>query len=469
MNILQACADPNLFSPWFRDPASWRAWRAFLAALFALPMDDEALPIYRACTGRAEPPEGPFDEAWLICGRRGGKSFTMALVGAFLAAFRDYRAHLAPGERATIPLIAADRRQARTLARYVRALLLEVPMLRRMVESETRESFDLSNRTTIEIHTASFRSVRGYTLAGALCDEVAFWPQEDSATPDEEILAALRPGLASIPGSVLLLGSSPHAKRGELWNAYRRYHGQDGALVLTWRADTRTMNPRISERVVEDAYERDAARAAAEYGAQFRADIESFISLEAVEACVEPGCLERAPLGGLSYSAFVDPSGGAVDSMTMAIAHVEGERAVLDCVRERKAPFSPDDVVAEFAAALKSYRIRKVRGDRYAGEWPRQAFAKQGITYEPADEPKSELYRDLLPLFTSRRAELLDLPRLVSQVVALERRTSRGGRESIDHPPGGHDDLANAVAGVLVTAAKPASSGPAVVKIRGMV
>jgi hypothetical protein len=35
----------------------------------------------------------------------------------------------------------------------------------------------------------------------------------------------------------------------------------------------------------------------------------------------------------------------------------------------------------------------------------------------------------------------------------LERRTARGGKGSIDHSPGQHDDLANAVAGCLVLAA----------------
>ena len=179
MNLLEAIDDPQLFAPWFRDPSTWRAWRAFLAALFGLPMTEEELEVYRTCTGRTEPPAGPFDEAWLICGRRGGKSFAMALIGAFLATFRDYLPYLAPGERATIPLIAADRRQARTLMRYLRALLLEVPMLKRMIEGETKESFDLKNRVTVEVHTASYRSVRGYSLAASLCDETAFWPQEE--------------------------------------------------------------------------------------------------------------------------------------------------------------------------------------------------------------------------------------------------------------------------------------------------
>jgi len=45
-----------------------------------------------------------------------------------------------------------------------------------------------------------------------------------------------------------------------------------------------------------------------------------------------------------------------------------------------------------------------------------------------------------------------DIPadaRLAAQLCALERRTSRGGRDSIDHAPGAHDDLANAAAGVV--------------------
>ena len=51
-------------------------------------------------------------EAWLICGRRSGKSFILALIAAYLAVFRDWRVHLAPGEAATIMVLASDRKQA---------------------------------------------------------------------------------------------------------------------------------------------------------------------------------------------------------------------------------------------------------------------------------------------------------------------------------------------------------------------
>lgn len=470
VSILEAADDPRLFAPWFRDPPSWRAWRAFLAALFALPMGDEALALYRARTGRSEPPEAAFSEAWLICGRRAGKSFTMALVGAYLATFRDYRAHLAPGERATVALIASDRRQARVLRRYVGGFLAEVPMLARMVERETVEGFELSNRVAIEIHTASFRAVRGYSLAAALCDELAFWPDADAASPDEEILAALRPGLASIPGSMLLCASSPHSRRGELWNAYRRWHGQDGAPVLVWQADTRTMNPDISERIIADAYARDPARAAAEYGAQFRADIEGFIDAATVEALTEPGLTVRGARPRVHrYFAFVDMSGGRSDSAALAIAHREGERTVLDLVVERRAPHDPEDVAGEFVGLLRSYGVSTVTGDKYAGQWTVDAYKRRGIRYVHASRSKSEIYVDALPLLTAGTCDLLDLPRLTHQLTSLERRALRSGREVVDHAPGSHDDVANAALGALVHAGRSLRNQPAVAPMRGLV
>lgn len=127
----------------------------------------------------------------------------------------------------------------------------------------------------------------------------------------------------------------------------------------------------------------------------------------------------------------------------------------LDAIRERRPPFSPDGVVQEFARFFESYRVHTVQGDRYAGEWPVERFQKHGITYEPSAEPKSDLYRDLLPILNSGQVELLDVPRLAAQLAGLERRTSRSGKDTIDHAPRGHDDVVNAAAGAIVLALNP--------------
>lgn len=457
MSVLQAMRDPDLFGAEFNSP-SWTAWEAFLAALLGEEMTDEQKTLCHLHTGRTDLPLEAFRRAALICGRRAGKSRVLALLGTCLATLKDYRPYLSAGEVATVGVIAADRKQARTIFRYVRGLISLVPEMEAEVTRETDEIIEMAGRrVVIEIGTASFRATRGYTYAAALCDEIAFWRDDSSANPDEEILRALRPGLATIPGSMLLLASSPYARRGVLWKTFKRYYGQDGATTLVWKAATREMNPEFDVQEEQEAYEEDPAAAAAEYGAEFRSDIASFVAPEVVEACTTVGRYELPRNSQHRYVAFVDPSGGSSDSMTLAIAHQEDECAVLDLVREKKAPFSPESTVVEFCNTLKSYGINSVTGDRYGGEWPREQFRKNGIEYKLSEKVRSDLYRDLLPVLNSGKVELLDIPVLSRQLSGLERRTSRGGKDSIDHAPGGHDDVANAVAGAiaLTTTKKP--------------
>jgi hypothetical protein len=460
ITILDAMDDPKLFGPWFRG-ASWDSWRALLAALFALPMTETQLALYRLHTGRTTPPTRQFREARLLCGRRAGKSLIAALITVFLAAFRDYTPYLAPGELATMMVIAADRRQARTIIRFVKGFLKGVPMLARMVARETRETLELKNRVVIEVHTASFRTIRGYTCGLCCNDEECFWiSDENSAEPASEIIAAERPSLITLPESLLLSLSSPHARRGPMFEAYKQHYGKDDSPVLFWKAPSAAMNPALDPKFITEAYERDQVAAASEYGAEFRSDLESFVAPEAVAACVLERRIELGKMFGVHYVAFADPSGGSADSMTLAIAHRDRQgTAILDLLREVKPPFSPDAVVREFAAALKSYSITEVVGDSYAGEWPRERFTVHGIHYKPSEKSRSEIYIEFLPMLNSQRAKLLDNKKLVAQLIGLERRISRSGRESIDHAPGGHDDLANAAAGALVLAQRPTASG----------
>jgi phage terminase large subunit-like protein len=183
---------PAVFGPCFRG-ASWGAWKTFLAALFGLPMADDQLALYQAHTGRSVAPTAPFTEAELVIGRRGGKSRILALIATYLAMFRSYERYLAPGEVVTIAVIAADRKQARSIFRYIVGLLEAVPALSREIRELTCDTITLFNRVVIEIQTASFRATRGYSFAAVLADETAYWRDEASANPDVEIFRALRP------------------------------------------------------------------------------------------------------------------------------------------------------------------------------------------------------------------------------------------------------------------------------------
>jgi hypothetical protein len=455
VTLLDVARDPLLFAPWFKDRATWATWFVFLKTLFALHMSADEQAVYQKCTGRVTPPAAPATEAWLVVGRRGGKSFIVAIIAVFLACFRDYSARLSPGERGTVMITASDRKQARVIFRYVRALLKGVPMLSNLIERMDSESIDLSNSISIEIHTANYRAVRGYTIVAAINDEIAIWRNEDSANPDTEVLDAQRPAMATIPGALLLCIGSPYARRGAMWEAYRDHYGKDGSPILVWQADTRTMNPTVPESVVNDAYARDPVSAAAEYGAQFRTDVSAFLNSDWLDRAVREGRHELPPQADVQYYGFADPSGGGSDAFTLGIAH-RGENGalILDVCKARHPPFSPDSVVAEYAEILKRYHLYSIAGDRYAGEWVTEAFGKAGITYRNSERTKSEIYLEVEPLFAQGVVRLLDDRVLLTELRQLERRTARGGKDSVDHPPRGHDDLANAACGALHLAAR---------------
>jgi hypothetical protein len=451
VSMREALESPDYFGALLADD-SWRGWRILLIAIMGEPLYADERAVFKELTGRDHAPGEPAEEFWGVVGRRGGKTRAMAVLASYLAVCIDYRAILAPGERGLLPIMAASTLQAQQAFNFTAGMFETAPNLKGLVTAQTADTLTLSTGVEIQVRPASYRTIRGITAIGAVADEIAFWRSDDSANPDKEILNALRPSLATT-GGLLAAISSPHAKRGELYATYRRHFGPSGhPRILVAKAASRTLNPSLSQRVVDRAYEEDAVSAAAEYGAEFRGDIEIFITREAVEACVTRDLTVRAPLSAVSYVGFCDPSGGSSDSMTMAIAHREGQTAVLDYVGERKAPFSPASVVQEFAAVFKSYHCHTIRGDRYAGEWPAESFAAHGIKYLPAEKTRSELYVDLLPLVNSKRADLLDNVRMIVQLVGLERRTTRAGKDSVDHAPGAHDDIANAVAGAVVMA-----------------
>ena len=139
---------------------------------------------------------------------------------------------------------------------------------------------------------------------------MAIWRGEDAANPATEVLASIRPTMITIPGAMLLCASSPIARKGALWEAYRKHFGKQDDPVLVWHAATRTMNPSVPQADVDAALEDDPARNRAEYLAEWRTDVEGYITREALEACIDPGVRELPPQAGIRYLAFADPSGG---------------------------------------------------------------------------------------------------------------------------------------------------------------
>jgi hypothetical protein len=450
ISIDEAMTDPELFQPWFPGE-TWDGWRAVLKAAYALPMTGDEVEFFRTVAGR-DPPKRRVRELWCIVGRRGGKDSVASVVAAHSAALFSEGHRLRPGERALVMCLAVDRSQAGIILSYTKSYFEGIDLLGAMVQRETATGFELTNSVDVAISTNSFRSVRGRPILCAILDETAFWRDETSATPDEETYQAIKPALASIPGSIIIGISSPYRKSGLLYKKFRDHYGRDGDILVI-KAPTRALNPTIDQDIIDEALAEDPAAARAEWLAEFRTDIGGWADLALIEAAVDRGVTVRPPIPGTVYSSFSDPSGGQRDSFTMAIAHAEGNIAVLDLLLEIKAPFHSIAATELVADTLKSYGLQRTVGDKYGASWVIDAFRKCGVRYEASDRDRSAIYLDTLPLFSSGRVKLLDNKRLVTQFASLERRTSPVGKDRVDHGPGGHDDLCNSAAGALIQVA----------------
>jgi hypothetical protein len=457
LGITDAMDDPRLFGRAFHG-SSWDPWRIVLKAAYALPMSASEREFFRSVADRP-PPAQRVREFWAIIGRSGGKDSVASLIAAHSAALFDQRDRLRPGERALVMCLACDREQARIVLDYTKAYFLELPLLKGLVRRETADGFELKNGVDISVATNSFRSVRGRTLLCAILDEVAFYRDDRSTMPDEETYAAIAPGLARLPGSMLIGISTPHRKSGLLYRKFRETYGRDDGDVLVIRAPSTTFNPTLPRHIIDAALAEDPQKAGAEWLAEFRDDLSGWATRELIEAAVDAGVQVRPPQRSIKYFAGTDTSGGIRDSFTAAVSHAEEIRlpdgtpsvtAVLDCIVEVRAPCRIDDAVRTIADTLKSYGCSSTVGDRFAAQWPVEAFARLGIRFEASERDRSHVYADILPAFTSGRVRLLDNKRLVTQFASLERRLFPLGKERIDHGPGGMDDVANAAALSLV-------------------
>lgn len=450
MRIDRALADPRLLGAGLGDLASWRIWLTVLKAACGLPLDEAERQTFVTVAGNRAAPTSRVRELWCVAGRRSGKSRMAAAIAIYLALFTKHK--LARGERGMCLVIAGSVDQARTVFGYVHGFLEASPALAKEVVAVSRHEIELKNGLIIAVHSNSFRTLRGRTLAAVIFDEVAYWRDEFSATPDVETYSAVLPSLATTNG--MLIGiSTPYRKLGLLHQKHRDHFGQDGDDVLVVQGSSAVFNPTLSIATIATQRTADPTAAQSEWDAEFRSDISAYLDDELIDGVVEHGRpLELAPRGGVFYQAFTDPAGGVgADSYTLAIGHRDSQgRVIVDVLRGTSGKFDPHTTTFEYAQLLKEYGVRQITGDAYGAEWTASAWQQNGIPYTRSEQPKSELYIEAIPLFARGLLRLPDHARLLRELRLLERHTHRSGRDSVDHPKGGRDDHANAVCGVAV-------------------
>lgn len=381
-----------------------------------------------------------------------------ALAASYIAAFGDHAGKLAPGETGHVIVLAASKSQARAVHDYVAGFFESSPILAQMLDDINSEEIKLKGNISISVHTNSFRTVRGRTLLAAIFDETAFWRDETSASPDVEVYRAVLPALATTGG--MLIGiSSPYRRIGLMYTKHRDFYGKDDPDTLVIQAPTNVMNPTIDQSVIDRARRDDSTAAASEWDGAFRTDLSSLLDDPQIDAAIVHGRpMDLPPDPDVKHRAFLDMSGGRSDASVIVIGHKGSDgQFITDAIRARKAPHDPAEVLKEFVALAREYGCRELTGDNYSGSWLSGAVQKLGMTYHRSKLNKSQLYLESVPVWMQGKVEIPDHPQLIRELRLLERRTSRSGKDSVDHPQGAgqHDDHANALVGCMHIVMKP--------------
>jgi hypothetical protein len=428
---------------------SWKPWRVLLIGAAGERLSFWERRTFTKLTGRKREPNEPVDELIVAVGRRGGKSRASATKAIYLSTMVDYSDVRAPGESLRCVFLARDQRQAKVVFDYCLGIIEASPMLQEMMTNKTLDTISLSNGVDLEIKTASAAGIRGITAVAIIADEAAHWVTDaESANADTEILNAARPALATTGGPLIVI-SSPFARRGEFFDLFDKHYGPKGdPRILVAHGTSRDFNSSLPQSVVDRALARNPIAARAEYLAEFRSDLEGFVSLDTIRACTGPHA-EFPPVAGLAYTAGLDlSSGSGEDPLGFALCHSneEGDKAIVDLARDWVPPFSPTDVLRQVADVCHLYNIEVVIGDRFAYAFAREILWNYGIKFRVNDKTTSQCFSELAPLLNAQEVLLPQNPKLLSQLGSLERKPSSRGREWIGHPAGNHhDDIAAAV------------------------
>jgi hypothetical protein len=460
LNIIEFITHPELLN----DRSLSVAQQAVLKATYGLELKSEEREIYQRATGRSEIVLAEQNEVTLIAGRRSGKTSKIAATIALYEAFRVHE--ITRGDRGYVMLIAPAKYQAKIAMRFIRAYLNSSPLLKRYVERERSDEVELTNGISIVCYPCSYIAVRGVSVVCCICDELAFWRHEETAAnPEEEVLAALRPAMATFPTAKLIKISTPFRKEGILW---REFQQRAELEHLVWQLPAAEMNPTIQDRTLEKARKRDESRFRREFLAEFTDDIAGWIAPDVLDACIMRDRRELPPIANSIYVAAVDPAFKHSD-FALAVLHKTADGpVVVDRVERwggtKNAPLGYEWVCEKIAGIVKEYGICEVSGDQYCAAVIKQYFDKLGIRYNEftfGAQTRAELFGNLRHLLGQRKIELLDQPVLLRQLRALEERRTPNGTTDIRPSYSQKDDVAVAVAlGALELAKRRPPRGP---------
>ncbi len=419
--------------------ATWAAWLVFLRGLEGEPLSDADRLVWDRHANHPPRDGQGFPEAVCCVGRRAGKSTVAATLALNSCVNARPPMH---AEQHVVAMAQTETNARRVLFALAQSITQsELAIERRLIEEPKRGELAFDTGTRLVTLPCVPSALRGYASPLIVLDELGFYGPEESL----EAVRAARPCLATVPGSRLVVISSPGPPIGALFEMTEK----PGADTLVWRASAPEMNPSLPADYLERLKADDPIGYRQEVLAEFVSGISTLLDATKIEACVR-GEKELVPESGHDYRAFADMSGGRHDAATFAVGHLDAEgNAVVDVLRRIEPPFSPADAVDEFASVCRDYCIAKVVGDQYGAALNADLWEERGIRYEPCRFNRSQLYLSLVGPINQQRVRMPRLAILQQELRQLQRRKTRTGRESVDHPISGSDDAANALAGVV--------------------
>jgi Terminase large subunit, ATPase domain len=422
--------------------------RTFLKSLYGLELDAAELEFYCRATGRKTYLAREHREITAIIGRRGGKTRLAALIAVY-EAIRDHK--LPRGERAFILVIAPVLKQAQIAFRYIRKYMNLSPELSNLVVKVRKSEIELRNGITIACQPCSQITVRGDSVICAICDELGFWKHEETAAnPEREVIAALRPAMATLTNTKLIKISTPNRKEGILWDDFRERESLD---YLVWQASSKEMNPTIPDDFLKEEERKNKEDFRREYLAEFTDSVLGWITWEILEPCVVRGCREFPRVSNGTYVAAVDPAFSNSD-FGFAILHRSdnGHITVPFAARwtgTHNAPLNLESVSTQINDVLQRFGINSLVGDQHCFPILREHFEKSGVYYREfsfGTHTRASIYGNLRQLMTQQKISFVDEPELLRQLRSLEEIKAPNGNIDIRPPRSLKDDMTIAVA-----------------------
>jgi hypothetical protein len=445
LNIVEFIRNRDILN----DRSHSDAQLACLKSIYGLPLSERELKIYQRGTGRATYDALEQTDASIIAGRQGGKTSKIAAPIACFEAFRDHG--LPPGQEAYVMLLAPQLAQARIAFRYIRNYLRGSRILSKRVLSMTKDEIKLDNGITIGCYASTYDGVRGRIIVAAICDEMAFWPHEETAAnPDEEVIVALLPGMITVRNAKLVKISTPYAKQGLLWTEFQHRSELDFPV---WQLSSQELNPTISSSKLAREERRSEEKYRREYLAEFTDSISGWIVPEILDPCIARGRRELPPVRDAIYAAALDPA-SRHDDFALAILHrLPDGMIIVDRVAPwtgtRRAPLAFESVLGEIKLILDDYGLNSAVGDQFCSDVISQHLLELGISYKISvfgAQTRARIFTNLKHLLVQGKIQLLDDPQLLAQLRNLREERTRRGQIDICQSGGMKDDLAVAVA-----------------------